>query len=277
MRTWSKRADAAQRYQVELHYALEAQRQIHRADLYRALAPAALSEPLVLNEWIRICTYRFSQQPLNAYGSTIGVGGRFNFGDALDSADSLAFPALYIGETKSVAYREYFGMDESESTVLSAQEFALTPNKAYSVIPINGLMHNVLDVTRTTKLREFVEILSSFTVSKETQALATRAGFTPRMLVSSAELFNDVLTEKHFRGWGRNHGLPASCQIFGKLVWEAQYDGVLYRSVKGGGKCLAVFPQNLEYSDSKLWLADAAPAHAITALDDSNWQLACNP
>lgn len=226
---------------------------------------------------MRICTYRFSQQPLNAYGSTIGAGGRFNYGDALDSVDSLPFPALYIGETKTVAYREYFGIGESESSTLSAMEFALTPNKAYSVIPISGLLHNVLDVTKMAKLREFVDILSSFSVSKETQALATRAGFTPRTLVSSAELFSDVLTEKDFRGWGRNHGLPASCQIFGKLVWEAQYDGILYRSVKGGGKCLAVYPQNLEHSDSKLWLADSAPAHTITTLDSSNWQLACNP
>ena len=277
MRTWTKRADGAQRYQVELHYALEAQRQIHRADLYRALAPAALPEPLVLNDWIRICTYRFSQQPLNAYGSTIGVGGRFNYGDALDSVDNLPFPALYIGQTKTVAYREYFGIGENERTTLSALEFALTPNRAYSVIPIRGLLHNVLDVTKTAKLREFVDILSSFSVTKETQALATSAGFEPRTLVSSAELFYDVLAEKHFRGWGRNHGLPASCQIFGKLVWEAQYDGILYRSVKGGGKCLAVFPQNLEYSDSKLCLADAAPAHTITTLDSTNWQLACNP
>lgn len=232
---------------------------------------------MALNEWIRICSYRFSQQPLNAYGSTIGVGGRFNFGDALDNVDSLAFPALYIGETKSVAYREYFGISQNQSAELSSQEFALTPNKAYSVIPINGLFHNVLDLTRTAKLREFVDILASFTVTKETQALATKAGIEPRSLVASAELLNTVLTEEDFRGWGRNHGLPANCQIFGKLAWEAQYDCVLYRSVKGGGKCLAVFPQNLEYSDSKLWLADVAPAHTITMLDASNWQLACNP
>lgn len=149
---------------------------------------------------------------MNAYGSTIGVGGRFNYGDALDSVDNLPFPALYVGESKTVAYREYFGMSESESSTLSALEFALTPNKAYSVIPISGHLHNVLDVTKTAKLREFVDILSSFSVTKETQALVTRAGFAPRTLVSSAELFGSVLTEKHFRGWGRNHGLPASCQ-----------------------------------------------------------------
>ena len=184
---------------------------------------------------------------------------------------------LYMGETKTVAYREYFGMAEKAKSKLTASEFALTPKKAYAVVPISGLLHNVLDVTRPSKLREFADILSAFTISKETQDLAVRSGLQPRDLISTTSALTKILSEKNFRGWGRNYGLPASCQIFGKLVWEAQYDGILYRSVKGGGRCLGVYPQNLEYSDSRLWIADAAPAHTVTTLDSSNWQLACSP
>lgn len=262
---------------MALHYALEAQRQLHRGDLYRALEPAVLREPVTLNQWVRVCTYRYSHQPLNAYGSTIGSGGRFNYGDALDSIDTTPFPALYIGANKTVAYREYFGMQPNESRQLTAQEFSLTPNKAISVLQINGDVHNVLDITHPNRLREFTDILSSFNVSAEVNDLARAAGFQPRSLVTTVDQFMDLLRESNWRGWARQHGLPASCQIFGKIVWEAQYDAILYRSVKGGGKCLAVFPQNLQHSETHLWLADSAPPNVNTALDASNWQLACKP
>ena len=165
-----------ERYQIGLHYALEAQRRHHRSNLYRALQSAALNKPLELSNWVRVCTYRYSHQPLNTYGSTIGAGGRFNYGDALDSIDAIAFPALYVGENRSVSYREYFGMPRNEKRALTEQEFMLAGNKDISVVHLNGVVHNVLDLTRKTKLQDFVDIISKFSVSNEVQELAALAG-----------------------------------------------------------------------------------------------------
>lgn len=266
-----------ERYQKGLHYALEAQRQHHRGDLYRALESAQLKKPFKFSNWVRLCTYRYSHQPLNAYGSTIGAGGRFNYGDALDSIDSIPFPALYLGENRTVAYREYFGMPPSSTVGLTAQEFMLSGKKDISIIHINGTVHNVLDVTRPTRLKDFVGIISSFTVSDEIKDLARVAGIQPRPLVSTPDEMMKMLYELRWRGWVRQHGLPASCQLFGKLVWEAQYDAILYRSTRGGGKCLAVFPQNLQKSETHIQLAGTPPPNVNEYIDASNWQLSTSP
>ena len=266
-----------ERYQLGLHYALEAQRQHHRGDIYRALENAQLGKPLEFSDWVRICTYRYSNQPLNAYGSTIGAGGRFNYGDALDSIDSIPFPALYIGENHTVSYREYFGMPPSAKRMLTAQEFALAENKDISVIHINGIVHNVLDLTRPTRLRDFVSIIAKFTVSDEINALARIAGISARSLARTLDGLMTILYEPTWRGWVRQHGLPAGCQTFGKLVWEAQYDAILFRSTRGGGKCLAVFPQNLQKSETRVWLAGTPPPNVIEYIDASNWQLFTAP
>jgi hypothetical protein len=86
-----------------------------------------------------------------------------------------------------------------------------------------------------------------------------------------------AVSEPNWRGWPRQHGLPASCQIFGELVWSAGYEGILYPSTKQGGECLAVFPQNLDKSESKVTLQNAGPPGAITTLDAGNWERATFP
>ena len=266
-----------ERYQVELHYSLEAQRKLVRGDLYRALQDAALQDPFEFQRWIRICTYKYSHQPLNAYGSTIGAGGRFNYGDAMDNIDSIAFPALYIAENQTVAHREYYGSPPSKKPSLSAEEFALTPKKSTSTVLLSGLVHNVLDITRPTKLASFVNLLADVTIAKELSELAKKAGLTPREIILTTESLALSLYEENWRGWPRQHGIPANCQLFGKLAWEAGFDAILYRSTKGGGRCLAVYPLNLEKSESRIWLHDTPPPNVVGILDATNWRLATTP
>lgn len=277
VRQWAAKAAALERYQVELHYSLEAQRKLVRGELYRSLHDSALKDPFDFDHWVRICTYRYSHQPLNAYGSTIGAGGRFNYGDALDNVDAIAFPALYIAENQAVAHREYFGYAPTDKRSLTAEEFALTPKKSVAVVFLNGIIHNVLDITRPAKLKHFVDILAKIKIPKEVDRLAKSAGLTPRDLILTTELMSQSLQEQNWRGWPRQHGLPANCQLFGKVAWEVGFDAILYRSTKGGGRCLAVFPQNLDKSDSRIWLHDTPPPNVIDALDASNWQMATVP
>lgn len=277
VRTWTRRAEAAEKYHVQLYYALEAQRKIHSADLYRALEDAVIESPIELDKWVRICTYRYSNQPLNAYGSVVGIGGRFNYGNSLDQVDPSPFPALYIGESYAVSHREYFNLEPNESSVLTAEEFALIPNRSHAVVHVSGRLHNLLDVTKRRNLNSFVSVLKKFSVARETQAMAKEAGIEQMQLIRDSKMLSNVLSDRQFRGWGRNYGLPATCQIFGKLVWESQFDGIVYRSTRGGGRCVALFPENLQRSESRLWLSDHAPEHTNSTLDASNWQLACHP
>jgi len=277
VRQWAAKGAALERYQVELHYSLEAQRKLVRGNLYRALHDAAKEEPFEFKQWVRMCTYRFSHQPLNAYGSTIGAGGRFNYGDALDNIDSIAFPALYIAENQTVAHREYHGYTPTDKRLLTAEEFALTPKKSTAAVYLNGIIHNVLDITRPAKLKPFVNILADFKIPKQVDMLARSAGLTPRDLIMTTDLFSLSIHEENWRGWPRQHGIPANCQLFGKLAWEADFDAILYRSTKGGGRCLAVFPQNLDKSESRIWLHDTPPPNVVEVLDASNWQMATTP
>lgn len=61
------------------------------------------SEPFTFNNWWRLTTYKYSQDPLNASGSYKSpTGGRFNIGqiDATNSGKFAMFPVLYLAETK---------------------------------------------------------------------------------------------------------------------------------------------------------------------------------
>jgi len=50
-------------------------------------------------------------------------------------------------------------------------------------------------------------------------------------------------------------------------------EGVLYPSAKGRKKCLAIFTENLDGSDSFVELADPAPPGVPhTRLDSDNWE-----
>ncbi len=225
-------------------------------------------------DWVRICRYRYSGQPLNAYGSTKGAGGRFNYGDGLDNVDAQAFPALYIGANKAVSYREAFGMSPNDKTLLTAEEFSALPNKSHAVVFLNGMIENVLDLTRKERMQDFIDVVKNYKLSNSVKDLAKSAGVPTRALVRDIDGLMNALYEVDWRGWPTQLGLPASCQTFGKLAWEAGFDGVLYRSTKGGGQCLAVYPHNLHNSASKIWLSETPPPGTTRQLDSSNWQLA---
>jgi RES domain-containing protein len=263
-----------ERFEISFHYALAAQRQIHLGDLLRALRAAARPSPFMFSNWVRMCDYRYSHQPLNAYGSTIGAGGRFNYGDAIDNTKEQPFPALYLASNEPVAHREFFGTQPSNDRGLTAHDMALMRERDYALYHVDGTIHHLLDLTKPAALRKFAKVLQRFTVSKDVLALAVNAGIKPRPLVADVNSLMKATMELNWRGWSRQHGLPASCQLFGELAWSAGFEAILYPSTKGSGECLALFPQNFDRSDSKVTLRGEGPPNTITTLDASNWQQA---
>ena len=68
-------------------------------------------------------------------------------------------------------------------------------------------------------------------------------------------------------------GIPSNPQIFGNLLRNSGFEGVLYPSLKGNENCLAVFPENLTGSDSFVELAGAAPPGVSNiGLDSETWR-----
>ena len=96
--------------QIELQYAAYAdllqKRSALQEEIKKSLIPK--SESFTLNNWWRLTTYKYAQDPLNASGSCKSpTGGRFNIGqiDATKSGKFAMFPALYVAETKETAPR----------------------------------------------------------------------------------------------------------------------------------------------------------------------------
>jgi hypothetical protein len=57
-------------------------------------------------------------------------------------------------------------------------------------------------------------------------------------------------------------GIPSANQILGRFIRDAGYEGVFYPSQQGGTSCLAVFPQNIRASGSRVEVVGAAPEGA---------------
>lgn len=271
---WTAAAHDLEAYQLQFFYGLEAQRKHDHGSLLRALQPAR-KDHVDLKNWCRLCTYKFSVEPFSAKGSVIGIGGRFNYGDALDNVDAAPFPALYLAESKATAFREKFQVSEKDykRSGLGILDLALLPNVSVSLIIIDGMVENVLDLTRPKSLQSFVDVICRYKISKETEQLRKRTKKVARPLVKDTATLMNALYETHWRGWGRQFGLPSSSQTFGKLAWEAGFDAILYRSQKGHGRCLALFPDNLERSETEIRIVGGAPKGVATSLSRNNWQM----
>jgi len=72
----------------------------------------------------------------------------------------------------------------------------------------------------------------------------------------------DQFTQDDWCLWLIKIQLPSNSLIFGRLIMEAGFEGVLYPSVKGKGKCIAIFPENLAGTDSYVELFDKCLASA---------------
>ena len=79
----------------------------------------------------------------------------------------------------------------------------------------------------------------------------------PRMITNGQQLHRSVLAF-NWRQGPVQFGLPAQSQVLAEFIRAAGYEGVLYKSTKGPGSCVAVFPDKL-LDGSFIELAGAAP------------------
>lgn len=261
---WSARSEDGQRYSDRVYFDLERQRAEHHEELCNALRAVDPIE-VDLQSWARVTDYRWSLEPLSAAGSLRRIGGRFNIGLDLDRARNQEFPALYLAKDVDTAFCEFFGgAAETAKGRLLLQEFALRRKTSFTTFALGGRVENVFDLRDAKGLREFARIIGGFRLSPDTIRFARKVNLRPRRLIRNArELLARVLAAPDaWRTEPNLFGIPAANQILGRFIRDAGFDGVLYPSQQGGTLCLAVFPQNIRNSGTRIEVVGAVPEGA---------------
>ncbi len=273
LQKWNKLSNALDEYHIRLFYHLEGLRESHKDSLIEALCDSS-ARSVSESSWYRLVSFRYSDDFLSPRGSLI-TGGRFNIGADLDPRNFLGFPVLYLADGQETAYAEFFGATElSSSEKMSGHEFALQSESSFSMVRLSFEIENVFDLTKSKTLNAFSKVISKFKVTQELRDLGRSIGISAsRMLIHDAALLKQDLVSSGWRNYPVQYEIPANSQVFGRLLRDAGFEGVIYPSSKGSGKCIAVFTENLEGSDSFVELVDRAPGNVRhIRLDSSSWK-----
>ena len=269
---WQQHLEALETYWVKIHYHLEGLRALHSNEITQSLQKTT---PITVDfmKWTRIVDWRFSNDPLSAYGSLL-KGGRFNIGTDINSGLFAPFPALYCAENYETAYAERFGASpNSTNTRLSGHELALRDDSSFTRIRVKGTIHNVFDLNKTANLKRFVDIIKTFDVPLEIQELGRSVNILPPWIVSLPSELKKVLLQHNWREWPTLYDIPSSSQIFARLIEAAGFEGILYPSTKGNNNCISIYLRNLDGSDSYVELCDKPPTSVKhTKLYSENWR-----
>jgi hypothetical protein len=223
---------------------------------------------LEFSRWQRVVKYKYALDPLGTSGSVVDPGGRFNIG-AIDGTRFPIFPALYVASDKGTEFAELLGGGVAGNS-LTAEEVALTKPDSIAAVSISGRLDAVLDVCDGRNLAAFVALIKGFRLSAALSSKARRLNF-PVKLVRTAQELIDVLHARDWRNWPALYDVPAACQTFGRIVFDAEIEGILYKSVLTEKPCLAVYPQNFRNSPSYIELDDPAPSGIVQRrLDATN-------
>lgn len=244
---------------AHIYYGIEPFRRVCRGQLLDALRKRP-AEPVTFEDWYRLVTYKYCLMPLSAAGSLTWVGGRFNAGQEIKDAIR-PWPALYLAEDFETAFCERFGVKQSGAGGLTAQELALENGVSVTQVRLRGHVRSVFNAGDLQALAPFALLLSKARLPKEIPPLLKKLGLPRRAvnLIKTPEALRECLAGS-WRTGPVQYGLPSPTQTFAELVREAGYEAILYPSTKGSGKCLAVFPDNLQSSETFVELCDEPPA-----------------
>lgn len=268
---WQKLSNDLDELTASLYFGIEPARRRLRSRLCDALKQTG-GIALDLQSWARMVTYQYSLQPLSCAGSLQSVGGRFNAGFELDDNTLNPWPALYLAEDFETAYREKFQLASTDLTDgLKPDELALEHAVGLTTIFLNGRVENVFDMTSFVTLNSVGKIFREVKMPKEASYLARtlKISGSNKIMVQNGQQLHSAIVKNNWRIWPIQFGIPAPSQTMAELIKAAGYEGILYPSSKGPGKCLVVFSENL--SDlSHIDLIGPAPSTAtITRLDSS--------
>ena len=254
---WAALGEEEEQLLIESFFHLEGQRRLFEAEICEALNQPKHIE-IDESGWTRIVDYQWTHQPLSSRGSMLR-GGRFNIGRDIDEHQLQHFPALYVGSSHATAYQEYFGRYPSRkgNNGLSPDELALREPSSYSSVQLSVKLQRVFDLTRKSSLKAYVNVTEQFDTEHFTRVFCQ---LDDQMPISGDRTPQRELTQLlsiNWRYFPVNFGIPSPSQTFGRAVRDAQYEGIKYKSTKGPGYCVAVFPDNL--MDGSMIEVDSRP------------------
>ncbi len=268
---WQKLSNDLDELSASLYFGIEPARRRLRSKLCDALKQAG-GIPLDLKNWARMVKYQFGLQPLSCAGSLQSVGGRFNAGFELDDNTLNPWPALYIAEDFETAYREMYQLASTDLTEgLKPDELALEHAVSHAAIYLNVRMENVFDITSFFTLNSVGKIFRDVKMPKEASHLAKKLKISDskKIMIQSGQQLHSTIVKSNWRVWPMQFGLPAPSQTMAELIKAAGYEGILYPSSKGPGRCLVVFPENLSDLSYIELIGPAQSATTITRLDSN--------
>jgi hypothetical protein len=162
------------------------------------------------------------------------------------------------------------GPSNARKGKLTLSELALRRPSSFATFSLRGHIEQVFDLRRIAGLRAFAKIIATFELTSDTQKFAQRLRLSPKSLIRTHHQLGTRLlcSPAAWRLDPQAFGIPASSQIFGRFVRDAGFEAILYPSQRGGRDCLAIFPQNLRGSSSRLEVSGPSPAEAsCTVLD----------
>ena len=254
----------------QFHWEYYSELAYQRSKIYDALKSSLRERavPFDFSHWQRTVRYKYALDPLATIGSLRDPGGRFNIG-RIDATRFPVFPALYVASDKGTAMAELLGRDRNDGS-LTPEELALTKPESIAAVSVSGHVDAVLDICDERNLVGFVELIKGIRLSAKLISKAKSLG-VKLSLINSAEQLSTVLCDTAWRNWPTLFDVPGTGQIFGRIVLDAQIEGILYKSVLTGRPCLAIFHQNFQNSASYVELDDPAPPEvSVRRIDSSN-------
>lgn len=266
---WQKLSSDLDELTASLYFGVEPARRRLRSKLCDALTQAS-GIAIDIQSWARTVTYQYSLQPLSCAGSLQSVGGRFNAGFELDDNTLNPWPALYLAEDFETAYREKFQLASTDLTDgLKPDELALKHAVGLTTVFLNGRIENVFDMTSFVTLNSVGKIFREVKMPKEASQLAKTLNIkdASKVMIQSGQQLHTAIVKNNWRVWPMQFGIPAPSQTMAELIKAAGFEGILYPSSKGPGRCLVVFPENLSDLSHIDLIGPAPSAVTITRLD----------
>ncbi len=267
---WQSGQQKLKDFYGQWYFELARQRSRAKESINRSLQKA--STPYSFSPCYRVFRFKWALGPLSSKGSLKVPGGRFNIGD-IDESLFQKFPALYLAEDADTALCEMIGPRRNPLETFNQFDLASINEKSLSIVATYGELESVVDLTNRECLKEFIDVVKTFTVSKSLEKLAQEVRINLNGgTVNSVDLLMETLMNPNWRQFPMHVDVPANSQIFGQLVWDAGIEGVVYSSKYTNKKCFAIFPNNLKGGDSFVEIMDDVPKGAIKRLDSKTWE-----
>ena len=269
LKAWQALSADLDQLEQTLYFALEPERRRLMPQLLAALQGKAC-KPMAINGWVRMVSYTYSRQPLSAAGSLLAYGGRFNAGAELDPGAPSPWPCLYIAQDFETAFRERFQLSSGDSVGgLKPEELALKPNSSLVSVQVHGRLQQVFDMTKPQCFDELAGVLSKVKMPDRAKALQKKLQIPASQLfmMRKGAQFWEAAVKQNWRVQPVQFGLPSQSQLLAALIRRAGYEAIVYPSSKAPGRCVAVFPEQLQ-AGSFVALQDKPPYDdTVTVLD----------